>query len=411
MAERKLAHIEQIEWIRPIKDADRIVTYGILGWEVVDQKGKYNINDKVIYCEVDSVLPEKPEYEFLRDRKFRVRTIRLKSQVSQGLILPIPDSWKYMSDHRHQLGADVTELLGITKYLSPSERTEIEQLENSIKLEKSRLKKFLMRYSFFRRLFLSKKGKSEFPYWVSKTDEERIQNIPYVLEQFKDKEVYVTEKIDYQSGTWTGKMVPRWPWLQNIFPKFYIMYGSQDRYLKKYSWLDKLSPKRFQFVVCSRNLTTNDKNSLYWRIAKKYNLEQILRANPTLTIQGEQGNTNVQGNKYAISGPEMWVFNIIDHEENRHYGYGEMKMFCDRYKLNVVSVLWHNGKNGWKQHMIPLSELGSTVQELVEFSKGKSVINPTVEREGIVVRCIENGKKLLSFKVINPNFLLKYSDE
>ena len=55
-----------------------------------------------------------------------------------------------------------------------------------------------------------------------------------------------------------------------------------------------------------------------------------------------------------------------------------------------------------------LSDLGSTVQELVEFSKGKSAINPKVEREGIVVRCIENGKKLLSFKVINPNFLLKY---
>lgn len=204
MSERKLAHIEQIDWIREIPGADRIVTYGILGWEVVDQKGKYNIGDKVIYCEVDSVMPELPEYEFLRDRKFRIRTIRLKKQISQGLIIPCPDMWKIF-----EVGTDVTNALGIVKYLSPSERTEIEQLENSIKSEKSKLKKFLLRYSWFRRLFLSRKGKSGWPYWVSKTDEERIQNIPHVLQQFADKEVYVTEKIDYQSVTFTGKLVPR----------------------------------------------------------------------------------------------------------------------------------------------------------------------------------------------------------
>ena len=393
--QRKLAHIEQIDWIRSIEGADRIVTYGILGWEVVDQKGKYAVNDKVIYCEVDSVLPEKPEYEFLRDRKFRIRTIKLKGQVSQGLILPMTmiaynhhekikelyPSHKYeLQDlsKQYEIGEDVTYLMGITKYLSPSERTEIEQLENSIKLEKSKLKKFLMRYSFFRRLFLSKKGKSGFPYWVSKTDEERIQNIPHVLEQFKDKEVYVTEKIDYQSGTWTGKMVPRFNGI-----------------------LSKLPFKKYQFVVCSRNLTTNDKSSLYWRIVKKYNLEQILRENPTLTIQGEQGNTNVQGNKYDIHGPEMWLFNIIDHEKNYHYDEVELINFCTKYNLKHVPIL---------DLQEPLRNLGSTVQELVEFSKGKSVINSNIEREGIVVGCIEKGKKLLSFKVINPDFLLKYNE-
>ena len=92
---RKLAHIEKIEWVREIPGADKICTYGILGWEVVDQKGKYNVGDKVIYCEIDSVLPDKPEFEFLRDRKFRVRTIKLKGQVSMGLVLPISILEKY----------------------------------------------------------------------------------------------------------------------------------------------------------------------------------------------------------------------------------------------------------------------------------------------------------------------------
>lgn len=380
---RKLAHIEKIEWVREIPGADKICTYGILGWEVVDQKGKYNVGDKVIYCEIDSVLPDKPEFEFLRDRKFRVRTIKLKGQVSQGLIIPID---KYLTQPiKLEVGIDVTELVGITKYLSPSEREEITQQERKLANEKNKLKKFMMRYSWFRKLFLSKKQKAGFPYWVSKTDEERIQNIPYVLEQFRDKEIYVTEKIDYQSVTFTGKMLP------NTTPI-----------------IGKFLPKKYQFVVCSRNLTTNDKNSLYWKIAKKYNIEQILKENPTLTIQGEQGNTNIQGNKYGIKEPMFWVFNIIDHEGNYHYNYEEMYEFCSKNKLQCVpliarySFLKNIGKNEKSDNI--------AVQELVEFSKGKSVINPNIEREGIVIRCIENGHKLLSFKVINPDFLLKYND-
>ena len=173
-------------------------------------------------------------------------------------------------------------------------------------------------------------------------------------------------------------------------------------YIKKL--LKKIFSK-YQFVVCSRNFTTNDKTSLYWKIAQKYNIEQILRENPTLTIQGEQGDTKVQGNKYGIKEPTMWVFNIIDHEKNYHYGYYEMYDFCEKYKLNIVPFV---STIPFTDFMYcKLSSLGSTVQELVEFSKGKSVI-ADIPREGIVVRCVENGKKLLSFKVINPDFLLKF---
>jgi len=377
MSERKLAHIEKIEWVRPIEGADRIVTYGVLGWEVVDQKDKYQVGEKVVYCEIDSLLPEKPEFEFLRDRKFRVRTIKLKKQVSQGLILHIDSLLKYgMSQDDCYPGLDVTGILGITKYLSPSEQSELQQQEEKIKLEKNKLKKFMMRYSWFRKLFLSKKQKSGFPYWVSKTDEERIQNIPYVLEQFKDKEVYVTEKIDYQSGTWTGKMV------SNTTPL-----------------IGKYLPKKFKFIVCSRNLTTNDRGSLYWKIADKYKIEAVLRENPTLTIQGEQGDTKIQGNKYKIKEPTMWVFNIIDHEKNYHFNYFEMTNFCQKWGLDHVQLLGTG----------PLSEIGTTVDEIIEYSKGKSLL-ADIPREGVVIRCIEGGKKLLSFKAINPDFLLKYAD-
>lgn len=205
MDERKLAHIEMITALNPIAGADRIEVATVLGWQcVVKKEENFKVGQKIIFIEVDSIMPEKPEYEFLRDRKFRIKTIKLKKQVSQGLIIALPKTWE-----TRPIGMDVTADLGITKYLSPSEQSELQQQENRIKLEKNKLKKFMMRYSWFRNLFLSRSKKSGFPYWVSKTDEERIQNIPQVLEQFKDKEVYVTEKIDYQSVTFTGKMVPR----------------------------------------------------------------------------------------------------------------------------------------------------------------------------------------------------------
>lgn len=211
---RKLAHIEKIEWIKPIEGADNIQVCGVLGWEcVIAKKDNFKVGDKIIYIEIDSVLPAKPEYEFLRDRKFRVRTIKLKGQVSQGLVIPLTILDSYVKEKGGlkfiksalEFGDDVTEYLGITKYLTPSEREECKKAE----INQSRFTKFMKRYSWYRRLFLSRKQKEGFPYWVSKTDEERIQNIPQVLEQFKDKEVYVTEKIDFQSVTFTGKMVPR----------------------------------------------------------------------------------------------------------------------------------------------------------------------------------------------------------
>jgi len=86
---RKLASIRQIANIRPIPGADRIVVAQVDGWECVVQKDEFHVGDHVVYVEVDSVMPERPEFEFLRDRKFRVRTIKLRGQVSQGLVLPL----------------------------------------------------------------------------------------------------------------------------------------------------------------------------------------------------------------------------------------------------------------------------------------------------------------------------------
>ena len=374
--ERRLAHIEKIEWIEPIDGADAIELCGVLGWQcVIAKKDKFNVGDVVVYIEVDSVVPERPEFEFLRDRKFRVRTIKLRGQVSQGLVLPVANSVAVKESLI--IGQDVTESLGITKYLTPSEQDEIAKQEEAIKLEKNRLKKYMMRYSWFRRMFLSRKQKSGFPYWVQKTDEERIQNLGNkFIEDNSEKVVYVTEKIDYQSGTWTSKQVPSFNGI-----------------------LGRIIPiKKTLFVVASRNLQTNDKSSLYWKIAEKYDLESICKKHAGIIIQGEQGDTKVQGNKYGIKEPKMWVFSVI-MPDGKTLDYPEMESFCKQNKLDIVPYLGY----------YKLSEIGTTVNDFVEFAKGKSTLKD-IHREGVVVRCIENGKKTISFKSINPDFLLKYEN-
>ena len=208
MENRKLASIQIINNILPVVGGDFIEQIQVLGWNLVSKKGEFNINDKCIYIEIDSIVKESPDFEFLRKYKFRVKTQKIRGVISQGLAIPLK---MFNIPENTPIGADVTDLLGITKYLSPSEREEVKQQEKKLANEKNKLKKFLMRYSWFRKLFLSRKQKEEFPYWCSKSDEERLQNLNFqrLMEEFGNKEVYITEKIDYQSGTWTGKIVPR----------------------------------------------------------------------------------------------------------------------------------------------------------------------------------------------------------
>jgi RNA ligase (TIGR02306 family) len=122
--ERKLASIQVIRDIRPIEGADAIELAIINNWQVVVAKNVgHQIGDHVVYCEIDSFLPIQEEFEFLRkssykkmaDREgFRLKTIKLRGQVSQGLILPMSVfgdfGWTAYE------GLDVTERLGIIKY-------------------------------------------------------------------------------------------------------------------------------------------------------------------------------------------------------------------------------------------------------------------------------------------------------
>ena len=176
---RTLASIETISELNPISGADKIEVARIKGWNVVVRKGEFNVGDKVVYCEVDSVLPERPEFEFLKDKHYRIRTAKLRGQVSQGICFPLTvlnngdwqlsDSLPFVPFGFDELepGFDVTKILGITKYEKPIPV----QLRGRMRGPISRLA-------------------------VPKTDETRVQNIPDVLERHKGVVFYVTEKLD-----------------------------------------------------------------------------------------------------------------------------------------------------------------------------------------------------------------------
>ena len=122
---RKLASIKQIKSIEPIDGKGRIVLAHIDGWQAIIRKDEFKENDFVIFCEPDSIMPQRPEFEFLAKRGYRIKTMKMGGVLSQGLILPcslLPKNkyWK--------LNEDVTEVLGITQYEKTMDKEPIERV-------------------------------------------------------------------------------------------------------------------------------------------------------------------------------------------------------------------------------------------------------------------------------------------
>lgn len=362
---RKLASIRTIKEIRPIEGADAIETAIVDGWECVVKKSEnFKAGDLVVYIEIDSIVPDRPEFEFLRDRKFRVRTIKLRKQISQGLVLPLsilPFNMKISE------GMDVTDVLGIKKY-DPEGEIE-EKLMQQSKKSKNPIVGFLIRFKFYRRFFAKPKRKNGFPEWIVKTDEERIQNKTAMFDTERElgTKFIVTEKIDGQSATY---------------------------------FIEKRG-KKFDFGVCSRNINlTNDPNhgGSYWAIAKQFNIKDVLvsianRFNvKRVVLQGENVGKSIQGNKYKISGYDFYAFNLIIGEKK--IPTPQMAEILHWYKIKSVPILDTN------------FSLKNSVSEMVDYAKGDSALLKR-KREGVVIR---NYDRNISFKVINPEFLLEEKD-
>lgn len=165
---RKLASVQKIKEIHPIEGADNIVMALVQGWEVVIKKNEFNVGDLVIYCEIDSVLPASEQFKFLETSKYRIKTRKLRGQVSQGICFPL----SIVDATNLNEGDDVTDLIGVTKYEPPVPTN------------------------------LGGDAAGLFPSFIFKTDEQRVQNYEKELHKYAGTECSITLKLDGSSSTY-----------------------------------------------------------------------------------------------------------------------------------------------------------------------------------------------------------------
>lgn len=357
--ERRLATIQKIVNIQPIENADKIELATVLGWQVVVKKNEFKIGDLCIYIEIDSIVPDMSYFEFMRDRKFRVRTIKLRGQISQGLIVKIEDLLS-TDFGKYPENKDVTEILEVEKYDPEKLLEEKEIKERKIK---NPILRYLYRFKIVRFFLKPTARKFPFPsYIIPKTDEERIQNMPNIINDLQGKEVYITEKLDGQSGT-------------------FILYKNK-------------------FIVCSRNMNLPKDNSNWWQIALLFDIENKLRQFKKhygfeIAIQGEIIGQGIQDNKYKLENKDFYVFNVYNVKTKRYFNFKCIKDFCIECKFNMVPL-------------IEVKSFDFDMESIIKYSNQNSNIGNTIQ-EGIVIRNLDMDRNKISFKVINPEFLLKYN--
>lgn len=383
--ERALAHIEEIAWIKPIDGADNIELIGVLGWVLIAKIDEFKVGDKAVFVEIDSKCPaDDDRFAFLEKKHYKVKTMKLGKFkcFSQGLALPLT-LFPELSDRK--LGDDVTKELRITYSSEEDRKRKSNKIDPNAKYKAmaARHKEFfskpiirkIMRYDIGRKilfLFFGKKkdNPKQFPSWIVKTDENRIENCPFYLES--NEEWIQTEKIDGTSCTYAVDRMKR-------------------------------GKNKFEFVVCSRNVRQADRDqecyhdsNIYWELADKYNIEKVLSdyaiANnyDRVVLQGE-GTGSVQGNPYKLTENRLFVFNLV--VEGIRKGTREMAKFCDDNNLEHVPIINEHYKTP------------DTMEEIKLQADGFSIINPKVKREGFVYRSLDGQQ---SFKNVSREYLLKH---
>lgn len=376
--ERKLATIQKIREIRPIEGADAIELAMINNWQVVVAKNVgHKVGDWVVYCEIDSFLPIKEEFEFLRKSSykkmgdqegFRLKTIKLRGQISQGLVMPIsvlegPEEMKIGVSEQpwgQQLqlgpyddalvieeGADVTERLGIVKYDPPIPA----QLAGQVK--------------------------GNFPGFIRKTDEERVQNLTNEYDGWRFSsahQFYATEKLDGSSAT------------------FYVRDGEFGVCSRN---LELAEPPEFVpgMVMCDDGIERPKQENTFWKVAREMDIrKKLLSTGRNLCLQGELIGEGIQKNPYKIKGHTVRFYNAFDIDAQERLSLLDFINLLHALGFESVPILGMN------------FELPETIDELLNQAEGKSILNPETEREGIVVRSMDMS---ISFKAISNKFLLK----
>lgn len=403
--ERELCYVVRVDDIKPIEGRDRVECAVVGGWTIMVRKGQFQPGSLGIYFEIDSQVPEKEPFMFLEAKKFKIKTQKYKTPDgqfwSQGLLMGAEDfGWTTAERESDTCSTCVVDSDGVAHYVDDESRFLTKQLnviyavaeDNSRKAGSAdKYKKmaqrngklfahqpfrWLMRYEWGKKLlfvFFGKKKdkKSGWPEWVAKTDEERVQNMPWIL---ADKSEWIaTEKIDGTSTTFTMKRGKR--------------------------------RNQYDFYICSRNVVFDkpDKqcfydSNVYVEMAEKYNVESVLRQilenRPDLdwvTLQGETYGAGIQKRDYSLKDHDFAGFNFITSAGGR-WNSIEAKKLMNGFGIPWVPIV--------DEHFV----LPDTVDELLTIATDKSVIDDGM-REGLVFRSQDGAK---SFKAVSNEFLMKY---
>jgi hypothetical protein len=370
---RNLASIQKISELSPISGADSIDVATVLGWQLVVKKNEFKVGELCVYCEIDSLLPEKPEFEFLRERKFRIKTIKLRGQISQGICFPLsilPSNTKIVE------GIDVTNILGIKQWEPYQDEQKCQKQTGKIMYPKwmpNWMQRIVHRIKPLKEYYRQNSGQKSFPSLIPKTDETRVQVLQPLLDKYAGTKCYITEKLDGSSLT------------------IYQING--------------------KFGVCSRKIDLKrDLTDKYWKTVLEHDLENKFKkffGDDNIAMQGELIGTGIQGNKYKLNKLDIYFFNVFYIKKYAYGSYQDLVDVCDLLNEKMVPVLDIG------------VELSGSIPELVKISNGKSKLYDTL-REGIVIRPLEEiedntlhcqlVKNRISFKVVNPEFLLKYGE-
>lgn len=381
--ERELAYVVKVDEIRPIEGADRVEVAIVNGWHIMVRKDQFKPGDLAVYFEIDSKVPAEEPFMFLEPKHFKIKTQKYfkGTVISQGLLMGFEDfGWE---KDAYKLGDFLTQKLKVTYAVEEDNVRKASSVDKYKKMAQRHGKLFshqpfrwLMRRAWGKKilfLFFGKTSdkKTGWPAWVAKTDEERVENMPWI---FDNKSPFVaTEKIDGTSTTFTMKRGK---------------FGKND------------------FYVCSRNVVFDkpDKNcfydtNVYIEMAEKYDIEKILESiltdDPTLdwvTLQGETYGAGIQKRDYGLKEHRFAGFNFITSKEGRWDSVRAAK-FMAQYNIPWVPILDEN-------YILP-----DTVEELRAFSHSEGSRIDGVIKEGIVFRS-QNGS--ISFKCVDPEFLMKY---
>ena len=274
----KLATIQKILDVQPCPNSDNLDLVKVLGWQVVTKRGEYSIGDLVVYICIDTVLPERPEFEFLRNKNFRIRPIRLRQQESAGICFPLsilPTEKMDAEGHDLYEGYDVTDILSIKHYEKP------------IPPE------------------LAGKMVGHIPGFLIITDELSLRTYPDAIPELWSRPYYITRKDDGCSGTFFRK--------DSIFG-----------------------------VCSRRIHLEDTEGNGYWKMARKYNIEAALTAefpNTDIAIQGEVCGPAIQENHLGLTEMELHIFNLFDIQNRKYLSYDTLTTFCAKYNLPMVVTL------------------------------------------------------------------------